>query len=292
MAVAEQDSYDLDPDGAFLKDLPPLLKRYTFQGKEQFHDILETETARFEASADTSEFLLFHANKETIETLFDPLNEDTDITKFCSSFDSNERLFLVSMPLGPHNTATDEMNFLIRKALRPMDLDSALREYPGITVQGESRGKVPDYGWGPKRRARGPSVTLEIAFSESDSKLDSDVRFWLNPDDGNADICLTLRINKSRPEIRVEKWELQNNRIHRAQAIWMTKERNHAKAKVIVTGHPLIIPFDALFHRQPVEEKEKDLEIPEQQLGALAASIWEEQGLFLGSTEVPDVDTH
>lgn len=271
-------SYDLDLDGAFLKDLPRSIKRYTFRGKEQFYDILERETAAFETSTDTSEFVLFHANKETIETLFHPLNEDPDLAKFCSSFDTNEQLFLVAMKSGPHNKAIAEMNCLIRKALSPMGLDYALQEYPGITVQGknQNRGKEPDYGWGPKRRrGSGPSVALEIAFSESDSKLNSDVRFWLHPDDGNADICLTLRINKSRPEIRIEKWELQDNRIHRSQVIWMI--RNQAKAEVTVTGHPLIIPFDALFHRQPVGPKERDLEISEQELRALAGSIWEEQ---------------
>ncbi|KAJ5144157.1 uncharacterized protein N7515_002944 [Penicillium bovifimosum] len=95
---------------------------------------------------------------------------------------------------------------------------------------------------------------------------------------GNADIYLTLRINNSRPEIRVEKGERQNNRIHRSQVIGMSKERNQANAEVIVTGHPLIIPFDALFHRQPVDPGGKDPKISEQELEALAGSIWEEQG--------------
>lgn len=276
--LEDQGSYDLNLDGAFLKDLPPLIKRYTFQGKEQFYNILQTETARarFETSANTSEFVLFHANKETIETLFDPLNEDTDLTRFCSSFDTNEQLLLARMPWGPHNQAVAEMSRLVRRALRPMGLDDVIREYPSLTIQGKDRGKIPDFGWGPKRRARGPSVPLEVAFSESDSKLNADTRFWLNPEDGNADLCLTLRINKSRPEIWIEKWEWQNNRIHRSQVIWI--RRNQAKAEVTVTGHPLIIPFEALFHRQPVAPREKDLEISERELGALAESIWEEQG--------------
>ena len=270
-----QGSYDLDLDGAFLKDLPRSIKRYTFQGKEQFYNILETETAHFKTSTNTSEFLLFHANKKTIETLFDPLNEDTDLAKFCSSFDTSEQLFLVAMRSAPHNKAAAEMNCLIRKALTSMGLEYAIQEYPGITVQGKTRGKIPNYGWGPKRRGCGPSVPLEIAFSEPDSKLNSDVRFWLNPDDGKADICLTLRIDKSRPEIRIEKWERQNDRPHRSQVISMIRSQD--KAKVTVTGHPLIIPFDALFRRQPVDSREKNLESSERELEALAESIWEEQ---------------
>lgn len=112
-----QGSY-LDFDGSFLKDLPRSIKRYTFHGKSQFLDILESESARFEAatsarlesSTDTSEFVLFHISKETIEELFDFENEDTSITGFCTSFDTNEQLLLASMPSWPHGAVGPEMD--------------------------------------------------------------------------------------------------------------------------------------------------------------------------------------
>ncbi|KAJ6180241.1 hypothetical protein N7519_010702 [Penicillium mononematosum] len=33
----------------------------------------------------------------------------------------------------------------------------------------------------PNCQLSGPSIALEVAYSKSDSKLSSDVRFWLNP---------------------------------------------------------------------------------------------------------------
>ena len=117
------------------------------------------------------------------------------------------------------------------------------------------------------------AFTLEVAYSESDSKLNSDVRFWLNPGDGNANICLTLRINRSRPEIRIEKWERQNNKAHRSQVIWVTKQRGQLN----VTGHPLLIPFESLFRYQSTCPREKDLEISQQQLEKIARKIWNKQ---------------
>lgn len=272
-----QGSHDLDLEGSFLKDLPPSVKRYTYHGKSQFLNTLHSESTRFEASTNASEFLLFYTSKERIKNILDPQNEDTSVAKFCTSFDTNEQLLLVTMPSKPHSAAADDMNTMIRQALIPMGLLTALQGYPGATIRGDSRGKQADYGWGPKRRAPGqsssPSVTLEIAFSQSDSKLNSDIRFWLNPDDGNANICLTLRINRSRPEIRIESWERQNNRIHRSQVTWITKTRD----RVNVTHHPLTIPFESLFRRQPSHPGEKDLEISEQQLGEVADTIWQEQ---------------
>lgn len=47
----------------------------------------------------------------------------------------------------------------------------------------------------------------------------SDVRFWLDPGNGAAEILLTLQINRFPPGIRIEKWAKQNDRIHRLQVI-------------------------------------------------------------------------
>jgi hypothetical protein len=155
-----------------------------------------------------------------------------------------------------------------------MGLSTSLQGYIGATIRRDSQGKQANFGWGHKRRAQpsSASVTLEVAFSESESKLNSDVRFWLNPDDGNANICLTLRINRSQPEIRIEMWERQNDRIHRSQVTLMTKHRDQ-------TNVALMITFGSLFRRQSSRTGEKDLEISIQQLEEVAGTIRQEQGL-------------
>ncbi|OQE22846.1 hypothetical protein PENFLA_c012G05447 [Penicillium flavigenum] len=276
----QQDSYDLDLDRKFLKDLPPSIKRYTYHGEEQFFDIFQTEFTHFEASTEASECLLFHASKEAIETIFNPENienEDTPISRLCSSYDLSEQLFLVTMPSGPHGAAGDLINTVIREVLTPMNLSTSLQGYVGTITRGHSRGKIPDYGWRPRRPGQPstPSVTLEVALSESDSKLNSDVRFWLNPDDSDTNICLTLRINRSRPEIRIEKWERQNDKPHRSQVIWISRKKNQTH----VSDHPLVIPFESLFRRNPTGPAERDLAISQQQLVFVAEALWEEQKL-------------
>ncbi|KAJ5951876.1 uncharacterized protein N7479_010289 [Penicillium vulpinum] len=273
----ECDSY-LEVDDAFLKNLPPSIRRYTYQGEQQFFDILKSESALFEASSTGSEFILFHASKETIETLFNPPNEESPISKLCTSFDTIEQLFLITMPSNPHSAAVDAFSTVIKDSLTSMGLSFSLQGYPNATTRGVSRGKQPDYGWGPKRRARGepdsPSVTLEVAYSESDSKLNSDVRFWLNPNEGKAKLCLTLQIHKSRPEIRIEKWERQQDRKYRSQVTYITKNGDHFN----VIHHPFTIPFESLFGRQPTCPREKDIEFSQGQLGEIADMIWESQG--------------
>lgn len=274
----QEGNYDLDLGSSFLKDLPPSIKRYTYEGESQFFDILESESAYFRASPAASEFILFHAGKETLESLVSLENEDTSpLAKYLTAFDRNEQLFLVRMLSMPHSVASFAMHDAIMQAAQPMGLSTSIKGYPSLSIQGESRGKMADCGWGPKRSARGrhgsPSVVLEVAYSEKDTKLNFDMRFWLDPDDGKADVCLTLRIDRSQPAIRIEKWEMQNDHPHRSQVICITKRGKQTK----VTDHPLTIPFEILFHRPSACPPEKDLEISQQQLKEVAESIWEEQ---------------
>lgn len=124
-----------------------MIERYTYHRKSQFFDILQTESAHFESSIDLSEFLLFHASKETIENIFDPRNEDEDpsISKRGTSFDTKEKLLLVTISSFPHSVVADIVNTMIRETLELMGLKKSLLGLPGITIKGEDRGKQPDY---------------------------------------------------------------------------------------------------------------------------------------------------
>jgi hypothetical protein len=70
-------------------------------------------------------------------------------------------------------------------------------------------------------------------------------------------IYVTLRIIRSPPVIRIEKWNIQDNCIHRSQVIWITKQGNQTN----VTDHPLTTPFEILAQRPSSYPREKDLEI-------------------------------
>lgn len=269
------DGHDLHFGGGFLKDLPPSIKRHTCHGKQHFLNIIESEP--FDAENNPSKFLLLHASKDVIKAIVDAPNQEEPLI---ASFDTNEELVLITLMSQPHSEAADAVNTAILEKLMLMGMSSCLQGFAGAKIrqEGRPRGKQTDYGWGPIRRPRGqrrsPSVTLEVAYSETDSKLNSDVRFWLNPEDGNANICLTLRIDCSRPEIRMEKWERRNDRPHRSQVTWITKNGDHTN----ITHYPIVIPFESLLCRGSTRPAEKDLEITESELENIADKIWEVQG--------------
>lgn len=279
MAEPETQNGYLDVGGSFLKELPSSIERYPYEGERSFLRIFNLKLNSRESSGyEKDNFILFHTSREMIETLLNPDNESTTLTKNCSSFDLDEELILIKMPSPEHSSAIAAVDHAIMAAILPMGLFDSLNGYPNATIQGQTRGKQPDQGWGSIRPPCGckrtPSVVLEVAWSDSHSKLNSDVRFWLNPADGNAKTCLTLRVDKRQPAIRIENWRPQNGRPHRVQMIQVTKVSNH----ITVTNDPLTIPFEDLFLRAPSTPAERDIEISHQALQVIAEKIWDVQG--------------
>jgi hypothetical protein len=201
-----------DNSSSFLINLPLSIKMHTYYGEPQFFDILNSEAAILKASRTESEFLFFKASEKTMNTIMNPYCPRY-IARFCSSFDTQEQLMLVKIPCSSHNAACIEMHYTIKEALIPMGLFNALQEYPCAIIRSSpvaTRGKQSENSWGPKSKPpdlpTSPSVTLKVGYSESDSKLTSDARFWLSPGHGCANRCLTVLINRSRPEIGIKRW--------------------------------------------------------------------------------------
>lgn len=277
MAGSEIEKGNLELGRSFLKELPSSIKTYAYEGKSSFLQIFNLELDRCEGR-EQNDFILFYMSCETIEALFNSNNDTTALTRNCSSYDLDEQLVLIKIPSTEHSAAIGAVDDAITEALLPMGLFGRLHKYQNATIRGTMRGKQPDHGWGPRRPPAGypkrPSVVLEVAWSESDAKLNSDVRFWLNPADGNARICLTLRVRKHEPAIRIENWGLENGRIHRFQSIQMTKVSNQIR----IVNHPLIISFEDMFLRPPSIPAERDIEISQQALQEIAETIWDIQG--------------
>lgn len=201
----------------FLGDLEPSIKRYPYKGKQQFISTLNEEFNRKggDSTEVMSEWTLFTGIDE--ETFTRDFLNNTDETHDLNwtSFDISLNLLLGRMLLPPHAVATHVFHQLLLDALRPMGLENALQLLSQATDQRPSGAKQGDGEWARRSRNR-PSVVLEVALSQPRSKLTSDVRYWLQSSsqrDG-VKIVLTLTINRQKPDITIEKWQLENDRQH------------------------------------------------------------------------------
>ncbi|KAJ5593795.1 uncharacterized protein N7459_000003 [Penicillium hispanicum] len=222
-----------------------------------------------------TEYILFDIDPSALERDF--LDPDVDTIPFiCSSYDLTKGLLLVKMPTQEHSQATHAFDSAISEALRPMHLDKAVQTFSKANIRIGDRGKEGDHGWGPLRPPPGylrkPAVTLEVAVSETPAKIKQDVDFWLDPNRGNANIAITLRVNRKKPLITIEKWEWQSQQSQRTQHIIIAEDRNGEN--ITVSSSPLIIPFHLLFRRKPSCPAETDLCIGDQQLKGVAEWVW------------------
>ncbi|KAL2821301.1 hypothetical protein BDW59DRAFT_150351 [Aspergillus cavernicola] len=268
-----------DPAGrGFLGDLSPsILPHYVYHGREQF--LKDFRHAVETTSSSTEWFIVQGVDQKTYTSIFLPA-EHGPFSRG-ASYDTELERLLVKMPLSrPHGIASETLNLILYKALMPMGMDRSLGAIGSATHHAAMGGKEADKAWIPSRTPRGrsqdwPSAVLEVAYSESKAKLQSDIRYWLHASDGEVKVVLTLAINPHSPSITIENWGMNNQRHlgQLRQTIQISKTGNN----LTITGAPLIIEFERLFLRTPVEPRERNILIDKGELEYLAQQIWSMQ---------------
>ncbi|PLB40005.1 uncharacterized protein BDW47DRAFT_123950 [Aspergillus candidus] len=263
------------------------IQHYPYRGRKQFLIDFETERHhhRTDTSGDYSEwFLLTGVNSHIFENEFlEPVDQTTPWTSW-SSYDAHMQLLLVRMTKSPaHEIASMTFNAVFLEAVEPTGLKRSLTQFGSTTHFASLGAKEPDQAWRPRRlppsRSQDwPSAVIEIAYSETEAKLGSDVRFWMRASGGDVKVVLTLRIDRHQPRIRIEKWvsgSKTNTRHHLDQSIIISKSKNN---QIIPTNAPLTIGFEELFLRPASIPRERDIEVDAEKLQYLATEIWDKQG--------------
>ncbi|RDW61822.1 uncharacterized protein DSM5745_10494 [Aspergillus mulundensis] len=288
-----------DPGPGFLGNLQAApststMRQYAYRGAEQFlHDTRSIYDPG--AIANLEEYLLITGvNKDTFTRQFLPHQDDRTTTnifaRWCA-YDTALELLLIKMPESPaHSAAGPFFNNVLLDALCPMGLTRELATLGAKIRRTPEGAKAPDMCWQPQHvpfhATQGwPSVVLEVAYSETRKKLQSDIRWWLREADGHVKIVLTIAISRYGPGIMLERWERDpaNGRIRAIQRLRIT--RNKRADTVTVVGAPLIIQFEKLFLRAPVTPAEDDIFLNNDDLEHVARGIWkqvDEQGEVQG----------
>lgn len=275
-----------EPGHGFLRHLAPSIQRYPHRGRGQFLIDFETEQQRYRAdtTGHVSEwFLLEGVDNQTFANEFlEPIDQNTPWTSW-TSYDAHFQLLLVKMTKSlAHQTASMAFDHILLEAIESTGMKRSLKTIGGATHFAALGAKEPDQAWRPhrlpqERKRDWPSVVLEVACSESQQKLGSDVRFWMRASGGDVKIVLTLRVDRRQPRITVERWERNDNndRHYLGQSITIYKgANNHLR----LSNGPLIIDFEKLFLRPPTIPRERNIEVDEEKLQHLAEEIWDEQG--------------
>jgi hypothetical protein len=179
-----------------------------------------------------------------------------------------------------HENAAGLFGVLFHEALTTVGMQRSLDPIGAATHFATMGGKEPDGAWQPTRLPRDrsnkwPTIVLEVAYSATQSKLQSDVHYWLRGPEGEVRTVLTLRIDQHEPRIVIERWEsTDNGHGRRQQQVVITRTRRN---KVTITGAPLVLEFERIFLRTPAIPREQNIEIDNEKLEFLATRVWDKQ---------------
>ncbi|KAJ5181826.1 hypothetical protein N7449_011973 [Penicillium cf. viridicatum] len=161
-----------------------------------------------------------------------------------------------------------------------MELDQAIQVYGGVNIPvGNGNVKQPDGGWDPIRHTRGvpkrPGVVVEVGVSESETKLRKDAIMWVDPVRGEANMAITVKVNRRMPRLKIDSWEWDSGvqRPHVTQSCVIEKSGD----KTTVSQYQITIPFEYISRRSPDIPRETDIRLEKQRLINVATSVWAAQ---------------
>ncbi|CAG8028076.1 unnamed protein product [Penicillium nalgiovense] len=270
----------------FLADLPPSTNRYTYEGKERFEEIANIEYHRlqrslchlqskpFDDSLDISEYFVIIIDPASFRRDFS-LKLNVGVRQF---YNPTLHILILKMISPEHSQVAGIFHDTVMEALKPMGLNkAAIVRYGGTDISvGGGVTKQPDWGWGPMRRPRGvanrPSVVVEVGVSDPEMKLRNDARMWMDPTRGEANMAITIKVNRRKPMVTIQTWEWDSNsqRAHVTQSCVIEKTGDN----IAVSQHPLTIPFNLLLRRPPSIPRESDIRLQKQDLVEIGTGVW------------------
>ncbi|KAJ0421528.1 hypothetical protein BJY00DRAFT_312133 [Aspergillus carlsbadensis] len=255
------------------------IRQYTYQNKEEFLDVADHEVNNMDGL-----FLLTGVTDDIFQSTFlVPEDDDGPFSRW-SSYDAELGLLLFNMYESPiHSCVSPNFDRILVEALEQFGLARQLQPVGSALWQSSAGGKKPDFSWRPRGawmtdQHGWPNTVMEVTFSETQTKLEGDIRWWLHKSrrpDNDPNTVLGVVIDDNAPWITIEKWENDLNGDARLQQrIFIEQDR--AANIVTITGSPLVLEFEKLFERPPTPT-ERDVEIDDEKLEFWARIIWGEE---------------
>lgn len=260
--------------------LPSTTRRYRYEGPRQCLEVLEQESERWEREevalgcAYSPYFIMDIDEHSFLECFVN--SEDKLLRLSWELYDHVSQSALLKMESSAHAVAIGAFNTIFSAWARPV-VHPLLSSMCTRTVRGQTRTKKADISWCPTEKPSGqshkwPTFVGEVAWSERRSKLEADMKFWL--DDPDSSVTAAITISVLRGKIVVESWERGHNKPPSPKQkieIIRTPRLGHAQ----VNGQ-LEIRFSDVFLREK-REGESDFILTPADMDELASHIWAHQ---------------
>lgn len=276
------------PEPGFLGCIAPSIERHAFQDKAQYIELFESKyKAWFQnRTTDPDIFLLTNVTNDIFQQIFLP-EDDRDNPVACYiAYDSALNILLIRKGLSlTHAHAAGAFDIILFEAIELTGFGRRQFKYTGSALcQAEEGGKGAAKAWVPTRPPPGrkvtgwPSAVLEVAFSETQSKLQADIRYWQRASAGQVRIVFAMQIGRARTrEIKIEQWVFNDDhgRYHRQGFVTIRRLQDGTTR---VRGAPLTVGFEDFVLRAPAIPKEHTpIVVNEEMFVFMAEYIWSTQ---------------
>lgn len=257
---------------------------YHWKDKDDFLAVRDSEISQYTAdrSGRASQYFVFLNVSKKIFNLYFADSNDNQFD--ADSYYHKEEAIVIKMISPMHETAHLVFFATLVAKLGDMKMEKKLQPIGASTTKTNGRDKEPDQSYRPislpKGRSRQwPSVTVEVGFSESRTKLANDARWWLTESAGYVKSIITIFIRKVRKEITFEVWSLVPGpngmfpRVTYRTVLCQEKDGDNIEMSNEVA---MTIPFESLFLRLAEGPIERDVEFEKDDLKYIADRVWDE----------------
>ncbi|KAJ5931636.1 hypothetical protein N7516_006125 [Penicillium verrucosum] len=258
-----------------------------------------TNTSTDRSPADGPCVLLYDVDEHS----FDEIRKSdhpllTSCTKF---FDPNTKFLVLKMETLYHSSASMAVTRWIDQKAHDMNVgselvftgtgnynlaqfdDNGLPEMSeGIlqTIQKRAEQAIHPFAVPPSRTMKWPTFVLEVAYTEPRTKVERDMRLWLQATQSQVEFAMTASVDKWNKRITLEQWELKHkptktnpDRIiaDPVQKMCIAKPQSSSQNPTISGSFE--IPFRSLFLRD-CQGNEHDFVMTHEDITRLARDIW------------------
>lgn len=208
------------------------------------------------------------------------------------------QILIITMPSQPHEEAASSFESMVVMLAQEMNVNRRIAKCGATRVDTPERNKQADRSWKPARQRREfPTVALEVGFSETTLKLESDIAWWINGSKGEVGMGVTIDIKRGSHSIEIKSWspafepslcniyitaggrQVAGRRMENPPPPQMTRRilitRGRDGSSPTIKGEPLTVPFHTLLLDQPREGEGDFVFTAEMLLHDLAEPIWD-----------------
>ncbi|PYI00189.1 hypothetical protein BO71DRAFT_2102 [Aspergillus ellipticus CBS 707.79] len=276
--------------------LIPPQNRYQYTDIKQVTRWINEKFAQFEKAHGDQYLLIRDVSSIQLAALDYRSKIVRDLPSLRATYFEASSDLIVKLAGVPHERLSRLIYSMIENKSQALGIDQMLSASgAGRRKMESSISKEPDESWVPIGRAGNdyPSLVVEIGVSETENRLKTDAKIWLETSHGLTRIVILVLVEEDEKKIHIQRWQLAPTQpniitrsisarmpdpVHRAQCMQKLTLHYIAQGNIQVTGAPLIIPvaliFDALPPLPSTVNVNTEFSYNEQQLAKMATSFF------------------